>query len=303
MKTVRSVLVATASLSAAANVILNSLVMVVIARTLKLREDRTTLFVFSLAASDLAFGICTMGTSAIICSHPEIRIDEFMSVFSTLGAWLYLTSLYNMCSVSLCKMVAVVYPMRYLALVTERRCYLVIFINWTGSFLLTIPIYFIDLPWSQEMCFVRLQKSSGNKLAYVFASQFVGGVLPIVVMTYANVRMFMVVVHAIHRVSAEGLQLGEGTNTTVLQQHTLAMSVLRSVRSSINIIIICSLYISVLLIEIIVEISVALRETQTPSVAEIIVVWLVFNNTSINSLLYIVLHRSVRTALKNLLHQ
>ena len=72
-----TVQVAAISLSAVANIVLNSLVMIVIARTPTLREDRTTLFVFSLAASDLAFGVCIMTTSAVVCSHPEIRLDEF----------------------------------------------------------------------------------------------------------------------------------------------------------------------------------------------------------------------------------
>ena len=304
--------VAAISLSAVANIVLNSLVMIVIARMPTLREDRTTLFMFSLAASDLAFGVGMMTTSAVVCSHPEIRSDEFTPILLTIAAWLVLTSVYNMCSVSLCKMLAVVYPLRYLALVTERRCYFIIAWNWTASFILTAPIYFlIDATWSEDMCFVRMEKaSSANTLVYFFVSQVMGGFLPMTLMVYANVRMFIVVVHARRKVAAGTSPSGQlatdtfqsrgGTNACVLQQHTLSMSLVRSVRSSRNIIIICSVFVSIMTLQAIVEFTVSLHERQRPPRTEIVVMWLFFNNSSLNSLLYILLHRYVRSALMNL---
>ena len=305
MATGHPVQVAAISLSAVANIVLNSLVMIVIARTSTLREDRTTLFMFSVAASDLVFGVCIMTTSAVVCSHPEIRSDEFVPGFFTLCAWLILTSMYNMCSVSLCKMFAVVYPLRYLALVTERRCYYVIIWNWTASIILTAPIYFLlEVTWSEDFCFVRGGKvSSGNTLVYLLLSQVIGGFLPMALMMYANVRMFIVVVRAKHAVAAEIIPSVAGTNSSVLHQHTLSMSLFRSVRSSRNIIIICSVFVGIITLEVIVILTVSLHQTQQqPSAAEIATMWLFFNNSSINSLLYIVLHRSVRSAVMNLFH-
>ena len=297
--------VAAISLSAVANIVLNSLVMIVIARTPTLREDRTTLFMFSLAASDLVFGVCIMITSAVVCSHPEIRSDEFAPVFFTLSAWLLLTSVYNMCSVSLCKMLAVIYPLRYLALVTERRCYYVVVWNWTAGFILAVPMYFlIDQSWNEDICSVRVGKiTSVNKLAYLFASQVLGGFLPIALMIYANVRMFIVVVRTKRQVAAESFAIAAGSNNCVLQQHTLSMSLVRSVKSSRNIIIICSVFVSIMTLELIVAFTVPLQERQEHSSAQVAIVWLVFNNSLINSLLYIVLHRSVRSALMNLFRQ
>ena len=305
MATGHSIQVAAISLSAVANIVLNSLVMIVIARTPTLREDRTTLFMFSLAASDLVFGVCIMTTSAVVCSHPEIRSDEFAPVFFTLSAWLLLTSVYNMCSVSLCKMLAVVYPLRYLALVTERRRYYVIVWNWTAGFILTAPMYFlIDQEWSEDLCSVRVGKiTSGNILAYLFVSQVIGGFLPITLMVYANVRMFIVVVRTKRQVAAESFEIVAGSNGCVLQQHTLSMSLVRSVRSSRNIIIICSVFVSIMTLELMVAFTVPLQERQEQSSAQVAIVWLVFNNSLINSLLYIVLHRSVRSAIMNLFRQ
>ncbi|KAI0232532.1 hypothetical protein LSAT2_017147 [Lamellibrachia satsuma] len=71
-----------ASLSAATNIALNCLLIVVIARTPTLRDDRTTLFVFSLVSSDLAFGCSVMVSSSIVCSRPDIRVGNFAYVFA-----------------------------------------------------------------------------------------------------------------------------------------------------------------------------------------------------------------------------
>ncbi|KAI0210011.1 hypothetical protein LSAT2_005269 [Lamellibrachia satsuma] len=301
MENVRSAQVAAVSLSAAANVILNSLVMVVIARTPKLREDRTTLFMFSLATSDLAFGSCIMTTSAIMCSHPEIPVDKFASGFAAVSTWLTLTSLYNLCCISLCKMVAVVYPLRYLALVTERRCYILIFLNWTVSLILAAPVYFVDVLWDQDMCFVRLPQTHRTLSTYVIIMQLIGGLLPMSAMIVANWRIFLVVVRATHRVAAQGSHISEGSNTFALNQQTLASSIHKSVRASRNIIVICLVYICVVAVGIAVTTAINLQQRVKTSAAEFVVLWLFFSNTSINSLLYMVLYRSVRTALTNVL--
>ena len=50
------------------NIALNTLAIAVIARYPQLREDRATLFMFSLALSDLANGCTTMPVSAAVCS-------------------------------------------------------------------------------------------------------------------------------------------------------------------------------------------------------------------------------------------
>ena len=148
--------------------------------------------------------------------------------------------------------------------------------------------------------------------AYLHVSQVMGGFLPIAFMVYPNVRMFIVVVHEKHKVAAgtfqygqlatASFQSGDGTNACVLQQHTLSVWLIRRVRSSRNIIIVCSVFVSIVTLQAIVKFTVSLHERQRPSGTEIVVMWLFFNNSSLNRLLYIVLHRSVRSALMNLFH-
>ena len=299
MNTASSVQVSCLSLCAVANIVLNSLVMIVIARTPTLREDRTTLFVFSLAASDLAFGVGIMTTSTVLCSHPGIRSDALVSILGIVAAWLTLTSLYNLCSVSVCKMVVVVYPLRCTTLVTERRCYFVIFVNWAASFVLTSPLYMVDISCSQEMCFVQMEGVK-DIWAYAVVLQVTGAIVPLAVMVFANCSIFAVSVRVLNKVAAEGTHISEN-NTPVLSQRTLVMSMRQSVRASRNIIVIRSVYILLVAVGVTVTNMNSINEDGKPKRSQFVVLWLFFSNTFVNSLLYIVLHRSVRAAVKDIL--
>ncbi|KAK2146496.1 hypothetical protein NP493_359g06029 [Ridgeia piscesae] len=303
MEEANSVKVATICVSVVANVVLNGMVILVILRTPKLRSDRVTLFMLSLASSDLAFGVGFMTTSAIVCSHPHLRIveDRHADIMAIVSTWLTVTSLYNICSVSVCKMAAVVYPLRYAITVTKRRCYLVIVFNWTASMLFAVPFSYIGTSWNMDMCFIDRRRINWKNSFYTIVVMVFGSAVPMCILVYANLRMFIVVARASRRVAAEGFRLGEVTNTIVLAEHTGALEVIRSVRSSRNIIVISLAYVLVVSPLMVVETAASFRQTTKGSDVEFAALWLFFGNTSINSLLYIVLHRSVRSAVKNVL--
>ena len=72
------------------NITLNVLAIAVIVRYPQLREDRTTLFIFSMTLSDLANGCTAMPISAALCSGatPNVRnmvhyLSKIQAVFST----------------------------------------------------------------------------------------------------------------------------------------------------------------------------------------------------------------------------
>ena len=288
----------TITISAVTNIAINSLLIVVITRTPTLRDDRTTLFILSLVSSDLAFGVCVMASSAIISSSPDIRVDNFVAVFVVVGAWLNVTSLYNLCYVSVCKMVAVVYPLRYLTVVTERRCYVIIVFTWVVCLILAIPLSSIDMTWDSNICFIRRKNVTSTDPDYVVAMETIVSVLPMATMIYANVRMFCVVVRVTHKVSSEQARFSTGSSSLALQQHTLASVMFRSVRSSRNIIVICLAYIVVVVIAIAYESIVFANQKLDSPNFRFVILWLFFNNTSFSSMLYILLHRSVRKAIK-----
>jgi len=291
------------SLSAAANIVLNSLVIAVIVKTPKLREDRTTLFVFSLAVSGLAFGICCTASSAIFCSRPEMtNADGFASIHMALAAWFTVASLYNLCCISVCKMVAVVYPLRYLVVVTERRCYFVIFFNWIVSASFAAPFYFIATSWSSDVCIAERKQITWKNSAYMFALEVICCLLPMIAMIYANVRMFVVVARVTRQVAVAGVQLDAPSSDVEPYQHILASALVRSVRSSRNIIIICFAYVFLVMTIVVVVTTTSINDTAIGVDAEFALVWLFFAHMFINSFLYIVLHRSLRLAVKNLFH-
>ena len=65
--------------------------------------------------------------------------------------------------------------------------------------------------------------------------------------------MFYVVICTTRRVSAEGVQVGVRSSSLVVQQHALASMMLRSIRSSRNIIVTCLAYTVVVIAAIVVE--------------------------------------------------
>ena len=69
------------------NVIMNSLVIAVISRYPQLREDRPTIFMFSLSVSDLAAGCTFMPTSAAPCSGKMQRICDDVAFLQKVHAF------------------------------------------------------------------------------------------------------------------------------------------------------------------------------------------------------------------------
>ena len=303
MEDVNSAKVATICVSTVVNIVLNGVVILVIMRTPKLRSDRVTLFMLSLASSDLAFGLCVMTTCAIACSKPELRIveDRHADILAVVATWFTVASFYNMCYVSVGKMVSVVYPLRCVLMLTERRCYVLIALNWTASLVFAVPIHFIGTSWNVDMCFVERHQINWINMFYTIVVELFGAAVPMCILLYANLRMFIVVVRASRRVAAEGFHLGDVSNTIVLAENTGALEIIRSVRSSRNIIVISVAYVVAVCPILVVETTSSIRETAKGSDFEFAALWLFLGNTSINSFLYIILHRSVRSAVKNLL--
>ena len=142
-----------------ANIVLNTIVIVVIAMSPSLREDRTTLFVLSLACSDLAIGCTVMPISAVMCSYPDHPAAERYYVAAIHGffsIWLSMTSIYNLSWISLCKMIAIIHPLRYIVLMTERRCYMLIAANWIFTLVVSPFLFIFPMKWNGELCMFQV---------------------------------------------------------------------------------------------------------------------------------------------------
>ena len=284
------------------NMILNTLVIAVIARYPQLREDRTALFVFSLLLSDLLAGCTALPISAVACvsaTPNEYNATYLAETQLFFVAWFSFNSVHSLCWLTVTKMVALLHPFRYEQLFSHRRCYVVIVCVWlTGALTAGLSVR-TSVPWNSVSCTYDRPIDSGTSVAITV--RFVLVVLPLIAMVYATARIFCVVVRTHYQIAAQvrsiGGQVDAGGNTSSLT--------LRSVRSGRNVLIVC---LGVLVLSVPITILILLGYTGGPihSVSETFIfaaVWLAMSNSFVNSLLYLILFRSVRKKTKTLLRE
>ena len=106
------------------NVIMNALMVAVIARYPQLREDRTTLFMFSLSVSDLAAGCTFMPISAALYYGARPGVAEIVQkhVQSFTMWWFDFNSMYSLCWLKISKTIVILKPFKFEELLTHKRC-------------------------------------------------------------------------------------------------------------------------------------------------------------------------------------
>ena len=187
------------------NVILNSLVIVVIARYPELREDRTTLFMLSLSVSDLAAGCTFMPISAALCSRATPGVADMHEILPNIHAfmmwWLAFNSMHSLCWLNISKTIAILQPLRCEQLLTHRCCYIIIAITWIVGCVLASMNFRVTLGWNMEMCtflFLRTPHLAVFYTLYVV----VGVVLPVSIIVYGTTRICIVVVRTHRQIAA-----------------------------------------------------------------------------------------------------
>ena len=124
------------------NMVVNALVIAVIARYPELREDRTTLFMFSLSVSDLATGCTFMPISAALCSSTTVGIADMFAYLPNIHAFLFwwfgFNSMYSLCWLTVSKAIVILNPLRSEQLLPRNRCYAIIVFNWVFVFSLRL---------------------------------------------------------------------------------------------------------------------------------------------------------------------
>ena len=175
------------------NIALNGLTIAVIARYPKLRDDRTTLFMFSLALSDLANGCTAMPISAALCSSvtPSVRHETNVlpRINAVVSVWFSVTSMHSLCWLTLCKMVAITNPLRYEEILTRNRCYFIICGLWlTGALSGGTVAYYVE-SWQFDTCLYQVTISKGN--VGLMSVVFIIAILcPVVCLVYSTTRIF-----------------------------------------------------------------------------------------------------------------
>ena len=284
------------------NITLNVLTIAVICRYPQLREDRTSFFVFSLALSDLANGCTAMPISAALCSRatPNVRDDViyFPKIHAVFSIWFTITSMYSLCLVTVCKMVAITNPLRYEQLLTRNRCILIICGLWSTGAIVSPVAYFAE-SWNLNGCIHRLVINKGNA-GLLFLANIIGIVIPMAGLVYSTMQIFLTILRTHRQITAQINSIGGGTCNVA----NIPYLTLKSVRSGRNVLIICLALIA-LTIPYCVNATVALLgfAKQVPLWFDFAAIWLILSNSFINSLIYILIFRCVRDKTSQMLRE
>ena len=275
------------------NITLNILVITVIASYPQLREDRTTLFIFSLTLSDLANGCTAMPISAAVCSNvtPNARnmLQYLPKIQQVCWIWFNYSSMHSLCWVAVCKMVAITKPLRYEQLLTRNRCYFIILSIWlTGAMLATSGTHLFT-KWDFNVCVFRKPPKSDYFAVYAIVGTIAVSLVPLIVIVYATTKIFCAIVRTQRQITAQVNSIsGAIENTSSLT--------LKSIRSGRNVLLICFAFLILTFPFIVCAVAEMLGwEDELPSWYKFLAVWIIVCNSSANSLIYLLLFRSVRT--------
>ena len=283
------------------NVIMNSLVIAVIARYPQLREDRTTLFMFSLSVSDLAAGCTFMPFCAALCYGARHGVAKGVGLLPNVQAftmwWFGFNSMYSLCWLTISKTIIILEPFKVEQRLSHTRCYIIIGLTWITGCVLASLNFTVNVKWNSVICAYDMP-TNGRVKAYYMAYLLVGVALPVSLILYGTVRMFIVVVRTRRRISALEHSVAGGNNSTGNAGFVTA----QAIRSSKNVIIICIVSLLFNLIPFIYGVIGNISSTPLAYVFTFVNLWLYESNTFVNSLLYLVLFKSVRHKVVDMLY-
>ena len=276
------------------NVIANSIVIAVIAKYPQLREDRSTLFMFSLALSDLANGCTSMPISIALCSRatPNVRnMTGFLpKIHLTFSLWFTACSMHSLCWMTVCKLIAITKPFRYEQLLTRNRCYFIICCTWITGALLAATLAPSVSSWNLDVCTFHITVSPASA-GIIVIDLIIAVVLPVVVLVYSSMRIFIVIIRTHRRIAAQVNSIGGEPGTSA----DVACVTLASIRSGRNVLVVSLSFFLLTIPYIIFMLLFAFKlDVHLPSSYKFVASWVLLSNSSVNSIIYIYLFRDVR---------
>ena len=276
------------------HITVNSLLISVLVKYAELREDRTALFMMSLSIADVGIGLTALPISAVFCSGFTPRVQHLTQYLPEINmvcqSVFGVASMHSQAWVAFSKMISVSKPLRYEQLLSRNRCYGIIGSTWIFGAAVAASRLILSPTWNTDTCWFTFEAHNRSVSALVLVLYLVSLVCPELVLTYASVRIFVVVARAHSQVSSQVQSISGGADDS-------GMVTLKAIRSARNVLVICfvalALSVPFFLHMIIVYI---LREERV--VFSFFAFWLVRCNSFMNSFLYMVLHRSIRQKLR-----
>ena len=283
------------------NLTVNSLVIAVLTRYPQLREDRTTLFVLSQSVASLANGCIAMPLGAAVCSRATpfiLNETKYLPKINALALWWFgIVSLYSLCWMTMSKAVAIIMPFRSEQILSRRRCHIIIVMTWVVCFLLATVTLKVESTWHTSACTYRYPKDptlSIFNLTYFIAAV----ILPRCFLVYGTVRIFIVV----RRIQRQIIAQAQSISVTGSAAAQSSMATAHAIRSSVSIIVISVVSIVVTTPMFIYQVIHHATNMEFPDGFPFIALWLLQLNGILNSLIYLVMFRSVRRKTLKMLH-
>ena len=240
-----------------------------------------------------------MPISAAVCSNatPNVRnmLPYVPRVLQVCSVWFNCTSVHSLCWVTVCKMIAITKPLRYEQLLTRNRCYLIIACTWLTDGILATSGTYLYTKVDLETCIYALPAISDVMMHLVFAA-ILGLLVPAVAIVYATTKIFCVIFRTHHEMTSQVNSISGYSGDT----HSLT---LKAIRSGRNVLLICLAFLIITLPFCFYFTAVVLDfEKKLPSWYAFISIWIYVCNSSVNSLLYLLLFRSVRSKTAEMLY-
>ena len=281
------------------NVIMNSLVIAVIARYPKLREDRPTIFMFSLSLSDLAAGCTYMPINAALCYGTSPGVADIAGLFPNVQVfalwWFSFNSMHSLCWLTISKAILIMKPFKAEQLLTRKRCYVIIAITWTVGFLLAAINFSVHVTVNAVTCTYNIPANDHVVKAGYLTFFVIGVVLPISLIIYGTVRILIVVARTHRQISALEQSVDNANGNT-------GFVTVQAIRSSKSVIVICTVSLLLNAPTLAYAVLDNITDAPLPHMFNFVCIRIFESNTFVNSLLYLILFKSVRQKVVHMLH-
>ena len=285
------------------DLVTSSIVIAVLTRYPQLREDRTNLFMLSLMVSDISYGITVMPISAMLCSNAGESILDLIpqlpNIWMVFSRMLGTISFNSLAWVTVCKMIAITKPFVYERYLSTIRCYIIIALIWTFSFIVGIVSLRVDVSWIHNVCFSRIDSSSAGDAITEF-SFLIGITVAVLLIVYGTAKIFFVIVRTHHQITSQVQSIG-GDQDVGAQTRS---ATLKSIRSGKNVLIICASVVALTMPAIAYDIHrSASGGSDDLHLVSFFVMWIAAWNGVVNSLLFLFLYHSVRNKTADMLKE
>ena len=286
------------------NITLNSIVIAVIAKYPQLREDRTTLFMFSLTISDFAAGCTCMPISVVLCSeltpHTRNMLRHLPKVQAVGMTWFAFISLHSLGWMTLFKMAAILKPFRCEQLLTRHRCYVIIAAVWITGALVAVVGTAFTMGWDLQKCTCIMPLNSEMAILYTIVVLVLCVALPVIAIIYATARILTATIRVNNQISQQVHSIG---GVKVATGNVVCLT-LQSIRSGKNILLMC---LGEVALTTPLSAGISLRivglENQLPPWYGFVAFWIAMCHATFNCVLYLVLFRTVRMKAKQMFKQ